>query len=397
MKKNLFKLQNVIQNYAWGSQSALTELFGIENPTSQPQAELWMGAHSSGCSRVADTGHFLSDVLSQNSKEMLGEYTQARFGELPYLFKVLAAETPLSIQVHPSKKKAQLGFDRENKLGIPLDASNRNYKDSNHKPELVYALTFYKAMNGFRPVSQIIELFNEARISELDTEISMLACTPNSEGLKEFFTTVMTLEGKRKRSAFEQLHSAYERRSKTAIGRDALHYSKGFKKHYTDDIGLFSPLMLNTVELAPGEAMFLHAETPHAYIEGTGLEVMANSDNVLRAGLTSKFIDVSELIDNTCFETTRVEEIKLKPIVREDKLTFPIPVEDFGFDIVPVDKDIRQQYLRSAEILFCIDGEVTVSTHEHQLVLHSGESVFISHDTGKYQYHGKGKFARAYN
>jgi mannose-6-phosphate isomerase len=181
------------------------------------------------------------------------------------------------------------------------------------------------------------------------------------------------------------------------MGRDALHYSKGFKKHYMDDIGLFSPLMLNTVELAPGEAMFLHAETPHAYIEGTGLEIMANSDNVLRAGLTSKFIDVSELIDNTRFETTKIDDIKLKPIVKEDKLTFPIPVEDFGFDIVPVDEDISQQYLRSAEILFCIDGKVTVSTNERQLVLHSGESVFISNDTEKYQYHGKGMLARAYN
>jgi mannose-6-phosphate isomerase, type 1 (EC 5.3.1.8) len=394
---SLFKLDNVIQHYSWGSKQSISELFGIQNPNAQPQAEIWMGVHPRGCSRVADTGQLLSGVLSQNSKSMLGEYTQARFGELPYLFKVIAAETPLSIQVHPSKKKAQLGFERENQLGIHLDASNRNYKDSNHKPELVYALTFYKAMNGFRPVSQIIELFNEARISVLDTDISVLASNPNSEGLKAFFTTVMTLEGERKQSALEQLYSAYERRPKTAMGRDALHYSKGFKKHYMDDIGLFSPLMLNTVELAPGEAMFLHAETPHAYIEGTGLEIMANSDNVLRAGLTSKFIDVSELIDNTRFETTKIDDIKLKPIVKEDKLTFPIPVEDFGFDIVPVDEDISQQYLRSAEILFCVDGKVTVSTNERQLVLHSGESVFISNDTEKYQYHGKGILARAYN
>ncbi|MFA0350151.1 mannose-6-phosphate isomerase, partial [Vibrio sp. 10N.222.55.C6] len=125
----------------------------------------------------------------------------------------------------------------------------------------------------------------------------------------------------------------YERRAKTAMGREALQYSKGFEQHYVDDIGLFSPLMLNTIELAPGEAMFLHAETPHAYIEGTGLEIMANSDNVLRAGLTPKFIDVPELIDNTCFETTDIEGIKLKPIEKEDKLSFPIPVDDFGFDI----------------------------------------------------------------
>lgn len=394
---SLFKLDNVIQHYPWGSKQSISELFDIQNPNAEPQAEIWMGAHPRGCSRVADTGQLLSEVLSQDCKGMFGEYTEARFGELPYLFKVLAAETPLSIQVHPSKKKAQLGFERENKLGISLDASNRNYKDPNHKPELVYALTFYKAMNGFRPIQQIIELFKEAEISALDIEISALAINPNSEGLKVFFTSVMTLEGERKKLALEQLYSAYERRPKTAMGREALQYSKGFEQHYVDDIGLFSPLMLNTIELAPGEAMFLHAETPHAYIEGTGLEIMANSDNVLRAGLTPKFIDVPELIDNTCFETTDIEGIKLKPIEKEDKLSFPIPVDDFGFDILSVNEEVSQQYLRSAEILFCIGGEVTVSTKEHKLMLSSGESAFISNDAGMYEYQGQGILARAYN
>ncbi|MEZ8417514.1 mannose-6-phosphate isomerase, class I [Vibrio splendidus] len=394
---SLFKLDNVIQHYPWGSKQSISELFDIQNPNAEPQAEIWMGAHPRGCSRVADTGQLLSEVLSQDSKGMFGEYTEARFGELPYLFKVLAAETPLSIQVHPSKKKAQLGFERENKLGISLDASNRNYKDPNHKPELVYALTFYKAMNGFRPIQQIIELFKEAEISALDIEISALAINPNSEGLKVFFTSVMTLEGERKKLALEQLYSAYGRRPKTAMGREALQYSKGFEQHYVDDIGLFSPLMLNTIELAPGEAMFLHAETPHAYIEGTGLEIMANSDNVLRAGLTPKFIDVPELIDNTCFETTDIEGIKLKPIEKEDKLSFPIPVDDFGFDILSVSEEISQQYLRSAEILFCIGGEVTISTKEHKLMLSSGESVLISNDAGMYEYQGQGILARAYN
>ncbi|MEZ9560358.1 mannose-6-phosphate isomerase, partial [Vibrio splendidus] len=150
-------------------------------------------------------------------------------------------------------------------------------------------------------------------------------------------------------------------------------------------------------ELAPGEAMFLHAETPHAYIEGTGLEIMANSDNVLRAGLTPKFIDVPELIDNTSFETTEIETIKLQPIVKESKLSFPIPVDDFGFDILSVNETGNQQYLRSAEILFCVDGKVTVETKDHKLTLRSGESVFISNDAGMYEYQGQGILARAYN
>ncbi|MEZ9562432.1 mannose-6-phosphate isomerase, class I, partial [Vibrio splendidus] len=250
---SLFKLDNVIQHYPWGSKQSISELFDIQNPNAEPQAEIWMGAHPRGCSRVADTGQLLSEVLSQDSKGMFGEYTEARFGELPYLFKVLAAETPLSIQVHPSKKKAQLGFERENKLGISLDASNRNYKDPNHKPELVYALTFYKAMNGFRPIPQIIELFKEAEISELEVEILALTNSQNSEGLQTFFSSVMTLNSTRKLIALEQLYLAYDRRPKTAMGREAFQYSKGFKQHYADDIGLFSPLILNTIELAPGE------------------------------------------------------------------------------------------------------------------------------------------------
>ncbi len=393
----LFKLDNVIQNYAWGSQHSIAELFGIPNPDGKPQAEIWMGAHPNGCSKVAASGVLLSELLAQDSNTMLGAYTVARFGELPYLFKVLAAETPLSIQVHPGKHKAEAGFQRENQQGIALDAPNRNYKDANHKPELVYALTFYKAMNGFRPIEQIIALFKEAAITSLTTELAELEAAPNSAGLEQFFRAIMSLKNERKQAALSELYTAYERPAKTAIVREALQYSADFKQHYPDDIGLFAPLMLNTIELAPGEAMFLYAETPHAYVQGTGLEIMASSDNVLRAGLTPKYIDVPELIDNTKFCSIPPEQIKLSAVQKEGRLSYPVPVDDFGFDILPLNHESHSIYLRSAEILFCVEGEATILSNGEQVVLKAGESVFVSHDCGVYRYQGSGTLARAYN
>lgn len=394
---SLFKLDNVIQNYAWGSRDSIHELFGINNPDHQPQAEIWMGAHPNGCSKLGETGEPLSDVIEHNKMDVLGGYTASRFGELPFLFKVLAAETPLSIQVHPNKQKAQQGFERENQQGIPLDAANRNYKDPNHKPELVYALTFYKAMNGFRPIADIVALFKEANLPSLAQEIADLEKRADSAALKEFFTAIMSLEGARKEVALAELEAAHNRPAKTMMGREALQYSTEFKQHYPGDIGLFSPLMLNTVELAPGEAMFLYAEIPHAYVQGTGLEIMANSDNVLRAGLTPKHIDVAELIDNTKFEPIKPEHIRLAPVPREGKMSYPIPVDDFGFDILTATDESKSQYLRSAEILFCVEGEVTVMSEGQQLTLKPGESLFVSNNSNLYQYQGNGILARAYN
>ncbi|MEF1279371.1 mannose-6-phosphate isomerase, class I, partial [Vibrio fortis] len=251
---SLFKLDNVIQNYAWGSKDSINQLFGIVNPNQEPQAEIWMGAHPNGCSKIGGTGETLSHVIDENKIDVLGGYTAARFGELPFLFKVLAAETPLSIQVHPNKRKSEIGFERENALGIPLNASNRNYKDPNHKPELVYALTFYKAMNGFRPIEDIIALFEEADILSLTIELNVLKANADSDSLKAFFTAIMSLEGEKKETALQELYAAHQRPAKTVMGREALQYSQDFKQHYPGDIGLFAPLMLNTVELAPGEA-----------------------------------------------------------------------------------------------------------------------------------------------
>lgn len=397
MAKALLKLDNVIQNYIWGSKTAIGELFGIANPTDQPQAEIWMGAHPNGCSRVAETGMLLSDLIAQDPHGVLGDYTVERFGELPYLFKVLSAEKPLSVQVHPCKAKAIEGFARENAQGIELGAGNRNYKDPNHKPELVYALTFYKAMNGFRPVVDIVSLFNQAGVETLRTEIDALHANPSSEALSAFFTVVMNLSGERKQQAIAELLATVNRAAKTARAREAFELIKEFSQEYADDIGLFSPLLLNVIELEPGEAMFLHAETPHAYVKGTGLEIMANSDNVLRAGLTPKYMDVAELIDNTLFHSIAPDDIKLAPYQSDNKLSYPIPVDDFGFDIMAVSAQTKSQYVRGAEIVMCIDGDVVLQSGDEEVRLIAGESAFICHHAKVYHYQGEGTLARAFN
>ncbi len=275
MQTNLYKLDNVIKNYDWGSLVAMNELFGIENPSNEPQAEIWMGSHPNGCSKIAENGELLSDLIKKDPVAVLGEYTVHRFGHLPYLFKVLAADKALSVQVHPCREKAQLGYLKENDLGIELGASNRNYRDDNHKPELVYALTFYKAMNGFRPILEIISLFEQANIATLNDDLDALKALPTPQGLKQFFTVVMSLSGDKKTTALNELKTAMEQRPRTAKAREAFGLIKRFVDEYSNDIGLFSPLILNVIELEPGEAMFLHAETPHAYVQGTGLEIMA--------------------------------------------------------------------------------------------------------------------------
>ncbi|EGQ8078090.1 mannose-6-phosphate isomerase, class I [Vibrio vulnificus] len=397
MNNSIFKLENVIQNYAWGSQTAITELFGIDNPEQVPQAEIWMGTHPNGCSKLAHTGMLLSDFIQSDPANVLGDYTVERFGDLPFLFKVLSAEKPLSIQVHPSREKAIEGYQKENLQGLQLTDSSRNYKDDNHKPELVYALTFYKAMNGFRTIEEIVSLFDQAKVETLRLDLEKLILQPASTGLKAFFDVVMNLSAERKQRALAELLQAVDQPAKTAKAREAFELIKEFRQDYRDDIGLFSPLLLNIVELEPGEAMFLHAETPHAYVKGTGLEIMANSDNVLRAGLTPKHMDIAELIANTNFISTDRDKLILKPFNIENKTAYPIPVEDFSFEIVNVETTERRQYVRSAEILFCIEGNCAIRHGSDVVTVAAGESVFVCNSTKVYEYFGEGRLARAFN
>ncbi|EBP8589968.1 mannose-6-phosphate isomerase, partial [Salmonella enterica] len=282
------KLINSVQNYAWGSKTALTELYGIANPQQQPMAELWMGAHPKSSSRITTANGetvSLRDAIEKNKTAMLGEAVANRFGELPFLFKVLCAAQPLSIQVHPNKRNSEIGFAKENAAGIPMDAAERNYKDPNHKPELVFALTPFLAMNAFREFSDIVSLLQP--IAGAHSAIAHFLQAPNAERLSQLFASLLNMQGEEKSRALAVLKAALNSQQ-----GEPWQTIRVISEYYPDDSGLFSPLLLNVVKLNPGEAMFLFAETPHAYLQGVALEVMANSDNVLRAGLTPKYIDI---------------------------------------------------------------------------------------------------------
>lgn len=393
--KPFFLMSNTIQNYAWGSIDSFSQLFDIANPQQQPQAELWMGAHPNGCSQVDYQGQKirLSDLIASDPAHFLSANTAQTFGELPYLFKILAAEQALSIQVHPSKSEAEQGFAKENAAQIPLTAANRNYKDPNHKPELVYALTDYQAMNGFRPINEIVEHFQRLAIETLQPLLEHLQQQQTEVGLKSFFTELLSFSGSEKQVAIEQLIAYAHRHQEQALFQLILTLAET----YPHDIGLFAPLILNVLTLKPGQAMYLDARTPHAYLKGTGLEIMANSDNVLRAGLTPKHIDITELAKCTRFAEKPASTLLLTPKITDDALLFPVPVTDFKFAIYPQPKQCRVN-VSSAQILLAIDHDATLTAADGQTVtIHKGESVFIPAYTEHYQLSSLGRVAKAYN
>ncbi|MEG6409677.1 mannose-6-phosphate isomerase [Enterobacter roggenkampii] len=387
------KLINSVQNYAWGSKTALTDLYGIANPNNLPMAELWMGAHPKSSSKIEDASGLarsLRDVIDADKAALLGDKVAQRFGELPFLFKVLCADQPLSIQVHPNKQASEIGFAKENAAGIPLDAAERNYKDPNHKPELVFALTPFLAMNAFREFSEIISLLQP--VSGANNAIAHFLENPNAEALSQLFASLLNMQGEEKSHALAVLKAALE--SQQGEPWETIRLIAQF---YPDDSGLFSPLLLNVVKLNPGEAMFLFAETPHAYLQGVALEVMANSDNVLRAGLTPKYIDIPELVANVKFVAKPAAELLTQPVKNGAELDFPIPVEDFAFslhDLSQTETTIAQE---SAAILFCVEGEATLHKGEQRLVLKPGESAFVAANESPVSVSGTGRLARVFN
>ncbi|MGF1742748.1 mannose-6-phosphate isomerase, class I [Vibrio profundum] len=392
---SFFLMRNVIQDYAWGSTTSMTKLFGIENVEQQPQAELWMGAHPNGCSQVEWNEQLipLSQLIEQDKVACLSHSTAEHFGELPYLFKVLAAEKALSIQVHPNKQEAEVGFSAEENTGVPLHAKERNYKDANHKPELVYALTPYQAMNGFRPFEQIVAQFQAMQLPSIAPLVTALSTQPTSSQLETFFTSMLSLPEDVKCTAVSELITYATQQADDELMQLVLSLSE----QYPNDIGLFAPLMLNVLTLQPGEAMFLSARTPHAYIKGTGLEIMANSDNVLRAGLTPKHMDVGELVRCTRFEATSPDSLKLIPKEHDGSLSYPISVDDFKFTLLLASDD-RQVEVVSAEILLPLDEPLMLEDERgEQLRVEKGQSVFIPACTASYTMNCEGRVARAHN
>jgi mannose-6-phosphate isomerase len=391
-------LENSIQEYAWGSRTAIAELLGQAVPADKPQAELWMGAHPKAPSQVLYNGlsKSLLEVIDENPEEILGKETAEKFsGRLPFLFKVLAAAKPLSIQAHPNKEQAAQGFARENELGIPLDASHRNYRDDNHKPEIICALTPFWALNGFRGVSEILELLERTQVPILAETVLYLQNRPSQAGLKQFFYHLMSMEGKEQGKIVEEAVGFAEKQ----VDEDPVWtWVVRLNQEYPGDVGVFAPIFLNLVQLKPQQAMYLPAGELHAYLEGVGIELMGNSDNVLRGGLTPKHIDVQELL--TILSFTGGELNILRPEKLESgEAVYPTKAAEFVLSVIQVSATapFRSSRNRSVEIVICTKGEARVTDLSDGEItrLTRGVSIIVPAAVEQYSIEGDGVLYKA--
>ena len=353
----IYRLENVIQPYAWGSKTAIADLLGQPSPAEKPQAELWLGTHPKGPSIVlADDDRVpLQQLIDQQPVDILGHDIALRFDKaLPYLFKVLAAARPLSIQAHPSKRQAVEGFARENYEGKALDAPDRNYRDDNHKPEIICALTPFWGLNGFRAAAVAADLMAPVCPQLLEDAFQDLK-NRQGQGLRNFFEAMLTLSAdKRRAAAREVLDKARPRVDTSPVYR----WMVDLARAYPADMGVLSPALLNLICLEPGQAMYLPAGQLHAYLDGVGIELMANSDNVLRGGLTPKHVDVPELLNVVRFVETSVKILETGA-VRPAEFGYDCPTEEFSLAVIRPTQG--HPYVspskRSVEMLLCTEGE----------------------------------------
>ncbi|SEA50148.1 mannose-6-phosphate isomerase, type 1 [Arachidicoccus rhizosphaerae] len=383
-EKNIFLLSGVVRNYSWGGTTFIPRLLQLENKSNEPFAEYWMGAHPSAPSTL-DMNHqknALNQLIEQDAARYIGSEVFEKFGELPYLFKVLDVKEMLSIQVHPSKSEAEKGFDKEEAEGKSISDPTRNYKDRNHKPEVMVALSDFYLLHGFK---------NEALLRQtlLDTaELTPLLAEFDRSGYKGLYQYVMELPQ-------EEVDNFLEPLVKSALATEPAKTAPAYwvKKLYPNGIsesealtnidrGIFSIYFFNIVYVKPGQAVFQGAGVPHAYLEGQNVELMANSDNVLRGGLTPKHIDVPELLKHTTFEG-------IEPNIMDgDQLddatwNYPCPVGDFGIQKINLTEGAATEgHSKSGEIILVMDGDINISDNadpgsQNDLHLFRGEACYI--------------------
>jgi len=375
-----WRMQNRIMNYPWGSRIAIARLLGFPEPSSAPQAELWMGDHPRAPSRVHMKGAWISltEAIEHAPASILGPYVAKRFkNRLPFLFKVLAAEKPLSIQAHPDAQQARQGFERENALGIPLDAPHRNFRDDNPKPELLVALSPFWAMCGFRRIPEILNLGNRFAPAGLEKQLRDLQGRPDPSGLRDFFRHLMTLEDSRRKAVIQEAVSAALRADQAdPVSR----WISILSREYPDDIGVLSPVFLNLLQLEPGDGIFLSAGILHAYLEGVGVEVMANSDNVLRGGLTQKHVDLEALMEILEFREY-IPAVSRPLPAGACEVRYETPAEEFSLSRIEVSPDAPCWFhdRNSVEILLCLDGAGSIMDVDDQwkIPFQKGDSFLV--------------------
>lgn len=353
---------------------------------------MWLGAHPGDPARVVEGGssRSLRDVVADAPLAELGDRCVAAFGErLPFLLKVLAAEEPLSLQAHPSAEQAREGFAREEASGLPVDSPERNYRDASHKPELVVALTRFEALAGFRDPHRTVRLLRALDVPALAPYEALLAGQPDSGGLRALFTTWITLPSPALAAllpavldgcvAYLANHDSDEREF-APEARTALELSEG----YPGDAGVLASLLLNRVTLEPGEGLFLAAGNLHAYLHGTAVEIMANSDNVLRGGLTPKHVDVPELLRVLDFESVDVPVLHAAATDRVGEAAYETPAPEFRLSRIDLDASGTGAGAATTfdpdgpQILLCTSGAAKIGCGSQSLMLERGAAAWIS-------------------
>lgn len=392
------RITGVRRDYAWGTTSAIPELLNLP-ADGEPFAEVWFGAHLSGPSPVvSEPGADLAELISADPDRYLGQDVVARFGpQLPYLLKVLSAQDPLSLQVHPNLDQARDGFAADERAAIPLDAPHRNYPDANHKPELVFALTKFEGLCGFRAPRRAAELLVglDAPLAQELGEI--LRTNPDAAGVRAAFSRILHPDTRATAGEVEQVVAACAARA--ANGSPSPRTDRIVQllaRHYPGDPGVVTSLLLNPVTLQPGDALFVPAGCVHAYLSGTGVEVMASSDNVLRAGLTPKHVDVAELLK--LVDCVAAPPIRIAPEVFYGATrVFYAPVDDFELSVTTLAAADGEQPLpgRGPRILLCLEGAIEFRTASGTLSLERGQAVFVSSEAGPLFGRGTGTVVQA--
>jgi mannose-6-phosphate isomerase len=370
-----YKLQGKHRHYDWGGIEFIPNLMSLPNPDKKPFAEYWMGAHASApaiiSTEIGDVS--IIDFIQQHPAELLGKEVLTQFAHLPYLYKILDVSKMLSIQVHPSKENAVIGFAKEEALGISLEAAHRNYKDQNHKPEVMVALSEFWLLHGFLAPELL-----EARLHEYDYFHSLIS--PFNEGyyqgLYQFFMQLSNEDADKilkplMKEAVASVQNGLNDKSHPHWWANK--YYGGVVPDQNIDKGIFSIYILNILQVQPNEGVFQGAGLLHAYLEGQNIELMANSDNVLRGGLTPKHIDITELLEHVHFVPTYPTILKGEAL-NEIEMHYPCPVPDFGLTKIAL--KAGQSYTMSShslEMVLVMKGVLSIDN----LILKAGEVAMV--------------------
>lgn len=388
----MYEIDNVLRDYAWGSTTAIASLLGRPE-SGRPEAELWIGAHpdSPSVAHVPEDGTQtpLDALIARDPEHFLGADSVARFGpRLPFLAKILAAAQPLSLQVHPSLEQARAGFARENEAGLAADAANRNYRDDNHKPEMIFALTPFEALCGFRPAAETRQILQHvlSAFDAVEGEVpglvpALLADLDEADegaGLRRAFERLIS-GGQSVADATAQVVAALLAGGSFAPFEAELGTVVSLNEKYPGDPGVLTSLLLNRISLQPGEAVYLPAGNVHAYLHGLGVEVMASSDNVLRGGLTPKFVDVPELLRTIDFHPVAVPMLGAESTVLDQELYRP-PFAEFQLQRIELAPDGAPVPLAQsgAAVVIVVSGEVYLDSPKGDLQLSRGGSAFLA-------------------